>query len=99
MVPVEVFAAGTTNVKLVSFEYPTPIENSFVFSHISYFSGAVVLPTLLIALLALIATIIYGLGMSYFNAWNLMFYNVTPNNNERNSLLTTTKFVELFAVW
>ena len=46
-------------VKLISFEYPTPIENTFVFSHISYFSGEVVLPTLLIALLALIATIIF----------------------------------------
>ena len=46
-------------VKLISFEYPTPIENSFVFSHISYFSGEVVLPTLLIALLALIVTIVF----------------------------------------
>ena len=46
-------------VRLISFEYPTPIENSFVFSHISHFSGAVVLPTLLISLLALIATIIF----------------------------------------
>lgn len=46
-------------VKLISFEYPTPIENSFVFSHISHFSGAVVLPTLLISLLALVATIIF----------------------------------------
>ena len=46
-------------VKLISFEYPTPIENTFVFSHISYFSGAVVLPTLLIALLALVASIIF----------------------------------------
>lgn len=46
-------------VRLVSFEYPTPIKNSFVFSHISYFSGSVVLPTLLIALLALIAAIIF----------------------------------------
>ena len=46
-------------VKLISFEYPTPIENSFVFSHISYFSGAIVLPTLLIALLALVAIIIF----------------------------------------
>lgn len=46
-------------VKLISFEYPTPIENALVFSHVSYFSGAVVLPTLLIALLALIATIIF----------------------------------------
>ena len=46
-------------VKLISFKYPTPIENSFVFSHISYFSGAVVLPTLLISLLALVAIIIF----------------------------------------
>ena len=46
-------------VKLISFEYPPPIENSFVFSHISHFSDAVVLPTLLISLLALIATIIF----------------------------------------
>ena len=46
-------------VRLVSFDYPTPIENSFVFSHISYLSGSVVLPTLLIALLALIAAIIF----------------------------------------
>ena len=46
-------------VKLINFEYPTPIENSFVFSHISYFSGAVVLPTLLISLLALVAIIIF----------------------------------------
>ncbi|MBR2938165.1 MAG: hypothetical protein IKB80_06730 [Oscillospiraceae bacterium] len=47
-------------VKLISFEYPAPIENSFVFSHISYFSGAIVLPTLLIALLALVAIIIFA---------------------------------------
>ena len=46
-------------VKLIGFEYPTPIENSLVFSHLSYFSGTVVLPILLIALLALIATIIF----------------------------------------
>ena len=46
-------------VKLISFEYPTPIKNSFVFSHISILSGEVVLPVLLISLLALIATIIF----------------------------------------
>ena len=46
-------------VKLISFTYPTPIENSLVFSNISYFSGVVVLPVLLVALLALIATIIF----------------------------------------
>ncbi len=47
-------------VELISFEYPKPIENSLVFSHISYFSGAVVLPTVLIALFALIAIIIFA---------------------------------------
>lgn len=46
-------------VKLISFEYPEPIENSFVFSHISHSSSAVVLPTLLIALLALLAIVIF----------------------------------------
>lgn len=46
-------------VKLISFEYPTPVENALVFSHISYFSGIVVPPTMLIALLALIATFIF----------------------------------------
>jgi hypothetical protein len=46
-------------VKLISFEYPTPIKNSFVFSHISILSGEVVLPALLISLLALIVTIIF----------------------------------------
>ena len=45
--------------KLISYEYPSPIENSFVFSHISYFSGAVVFPTVLIALAALIAILIF----------------------------------------
>ena len=44
-------------VKLISFEYPTPIENPLVFSHISYLSGAVVLPILLLALIALIVMI------------------------------------------
>lgn len=54
---VETLAAQ--GVKLISFDYPTPIENSFAFSHLSYFSGADVLPTLLIALLALLVTIIF----------------------------------------
>lgn len=46
-------------VKLISFEYPTPIENTFVFSHLAYLNGKVVLPAFLIALLALIAIIIF----------------------------------------
>lgn len=48
---------------------------------------------------ALIAIIIYGLGMSYFGAWGLMIYNITPNTNERNNLITITKFFELFGTW
>lgn len=48
---------------------------------------------------ALIAIIVYGLGMSYFGAWGLMIYNITPNANERNNLITTTKFFELFGTW
>ena len=51
------------------------------------------------AIYVAIATIIYGLGMSYFGAWNLMTYNITPNINERNNLITTTKFVELFGTF
>lgn len=48
---------------------------------------------------ATVAIIIYGLGMSYFGAWWLMVYNITPNNDERNNLITTTKFFELFGTW
>lgn len=48
---------------------------------------------------ATIAIIIYGLGMSYFGAWGLMIYNITPNTDERNNLITITKFVELFGTW
>jgi hypothetical protein len=46
-------------VKLISFEYPTPIENSLVFSHFSYLTGVVVLPLLLIAFLAFLAVVIF----------------------------------------
>lgn len=46
-------------VKLVSWEYPTPIENSFVFSHISICNNSVILPSLLISILALLAILIF----------------------------------------
>lgn len=46
-------------VKLISFEYPTPIENSFVFSHLAYCTGENVPITVLIAILALLAIIIF----------------------------------------
>ncbi|MCD7872832.1 MAG: MFS transporter [Clostridiales bacterium] len=48
---------------------------------------------------ATIAIVIYGLGMSYFGAWRLMIYNITPNNDERNNLITISKFFELFGTW
>ena len=48
---------------------------------------------------ATVAIVIYGLGMSYFGAWGLMIYNITPNTNERNNLITITKFFELFGTW
>ncbi len=46
-------------VKLIDFEYPSPIKNSFTFSHLSHLSGAVVMPTFIISLLALLAIIIF----------------------------------------
>ncbi len=41
--------------------------------------------------------IINGIGFSYFGAWGLLLYNLTPNLNERNNLLATQKFVNLFS--
>ena len=46
-------------IKLISFEYPEPIENSFVFSHISIMDSTVVFPTLLISMAACVVTIIF----------------------------------------
>lgn len=48
---------------------------------------------------ATVAIVIYGLGMSYFGAWGLMIYNITPNTDERNNLITISKFFELFGTW
>lgn len=45
---------------------------------------------------ALICTIIYGIGFSYAGAWELLLYNITPNTNERSTLIATQKFVNLF---
>ena len=44
--------------KIISWEYPEPIENSFEFSHIGHMSSAVVFPFALIAVLALLAVMI-----------------------------------------
>lgn len=46
-------------VRLISWEYPEPIANAFVFSHISYLSSEAVIPLTLIAALALLAVLIF----------------------------------------
>lgn len=45
---------------------------------------------------ALVATIIYGIGFSYLSGWELLLYNITPNTNERSTLIATQKFMNLF---
>ena len=45
-------------VKIISWEYSEPIENSLVFSHLSILSGQVVIPSLLVSLLAVLLVII-----------------------------------------
>lgn len=45
--------------KLVSWEYPEPIENSLVYSHLTHPSGEVVVPLLGIAVVALLLVIIF----------------------------------------
>lgn len=46
-----------------------------------------------------VAIFVYNLGMSYFGAWTIMLYNITPNNNERDNLIATSKFTELFGTF
>ena len=46
-------------VNLISFEYPEPIKNSLRFSHIAMPEDEVVLPSIIIAFLAMIATLIF----------------------------------------
>ena len=45
---------------------------------------------------ALVTTIIYGIGFSYLSGWELLLYNITPNTNERSTLIATQKFMNLF---
>ncbi len=48
---------------------------------------------------AIVISILNSIGWSYYNAWTILLYNITPNLNERNTLITVQKFVELFGVW
>ena len=64
--------------KLISWEYPEPVENSFTYSHISYMSGSVVLPLVIIAAVALLAVIIFvkkekGLGTQPIDKISVVF--------------------------
>ena len=47
------------DVEILEWEYPTPVENKLVFSHIAPMSGIVVLPLTVIALLALLVILIF----------------------------------------
>ena len=44
--------------RLISWEYPEPIENSFEYSHIAHLNGSAVLPLVCIASVALLAILI-----------------------------------------
>ena len=46
-------------LEIISWDYPEPIENKFVFSHISLLSGDIVLPLVLISLIAFVLCIIF----------------------------------------
>ena len=48
---------------------------------------------------AIVASILNSIAWSYYGAWELLLYNVTPNTNERNKLIAMQKFTELFGVW
>ncbi len=48
---------------------------------------------------AVIAIFAHNLGMSYFGVWQIMPFDITPNVNERNNLLASQKFMELFGAW
>ena len=45
--------------KLISWEYPEPIENTFVFSHIAHLNGTAVVPFAVIAAVALLAVLVF----------------------------------------
>ncbi len=48
---------------------------------------------------AIVSIFTYNLGMSYFGAWNILLYNITPNIKERDNLIATSKFFELFGTF
>lgn len=64
-----------------------------------FFSVPYALPMSARPLYAIVASIIYSIGISYFSAWKILLYNITPNLDERNNLITIQKFVDLFGMW
>jgi hypothetical protein len=59
MESVEGMEIPNCNTKIISWEYPEPIENSFTFSHIALLSGRSVIPMTVIGMLAVLATMIF----------------------------------------
>lgn len=48
---------------------------------------------------AIVAIFAHNLGMSYFGVWQILPFDITPNVNERNNLLASQKFMELFGAF
>lgn len=76
---------------------PTPF---WAIASVMLFSAPVFLETNASRIVwAIIGIFVFNLGMSYFNAWNILLYNITPNIRERDSLIGTSKFFELFGTY
>ena len=76
---------------------PTPF---WAIASVMLFSAPVFLETNASRVIwAIVGIFVFNLGMSYFNAWNILLYNITPNIRERDSLIGTSKFFELFGTY
>lgn len=65
--------------QIISWEYPEPIENTFVFSHIAHLSSDVVFPLTLIAALTLLAIIIFVRKDSTFKKQRMDIVSILLN--------------------
>lgn len=43
--------------------------------------------------------VLNSIGWSYYWSWQILMYNMSPNKDEQNKLITVQKFVELFGMW
>lgn len=80
-------------VKLISWEYPEPVENTFVFSHISYLNGEVVIPLVIIGTLALLAVILFVKKEKIFIRKTVDLISVTLN------FVIALGFLPIMTIW